>query len=181
MFALRFAPLFLFAASFVSGAAVVEQRSSTADVEAVVNTLKSSTDSILPQIDALVTGGTASDATVTPLINELTSALDTASASLGGLSPVSSRKRQSDDDIANLVAGLLTDITNTLDGLLGEAASIPALGGLLVGVDASLNQVLVGLETLLAGVLRLVATLLVDVAALLRSLAFGLTLASLGL
>ncbi|KAK7000314.1 Sc15 protein [Favolaschia claudopus] len=199
MFALRFAPLFLFAASFVSGAAVeqrspagivadadkpiwvTEKRSSTADVEAVLNTLKGSTDSILPQIDALVSGGTASDATVTPLINELTSALDTASASLGGLSPVSSRKRQSDDDIANLVAGILTDVTNTLDGLLGEAASIPALGGLLAGVDTSLNQVLVGLETLLAGVLRLVANLLVDVANLLRSLALGLTLATLGL
>ncbi|KAK6980762.1 Sc15 protein [Favolaschia claudopus] len=181
MFALRFAPLFLFATSFVSGAAVVDKRSSTADIETVFNTLKSSTDSILPQINSLVSGGTASDATVTPLINDLTAALDTATASLGELDPVESRKRQSDDEIANLVAGILTDITNALDGLLGEAASIPTLGVLLAGIDTSLNQVLRGLEQLLAGVLRLVANLLVDVANLLRSLALGLTLATLGL
>ncbi|KAK7006409.1 Sc15 protein [Favolaschia claudopus] len=182
MFALRFAPLFLFATSFVSGAAVVHKRSSTADIETVFNTLKSSTDSILPQINSLVAGGTASDATVTPLINDLTAALDTATASLASLDPVGeSSKRQSDDEIANLVAGILTDITNALDGLLGEAASIPTLGVLLAGIDTSLNQVLRGLEQLLAGVLRLVANLLVDVANLLRSLALGLTLATLGL
>ncbi|KAJ7872481.1 hypothetical protein B0H14DRAFT_3860354 [Mycena olivaceomarginata] len=156
MFAsLRFAPLFLLATSFVSAGVVVEKRSSTADIQTVFNTLKGSTDSILPQITALSSGGNASD--------------DTA------------RKRQSDDDIANLVAGILTDVTNALDGLLADASSIPALGGLLAGVDTSLNQVLLGLEVLLAGVLNLVANLLVDVAGLLRSLALGLTLATLGL
>ncbi|KAJ7028399.1 hypothetical protein C8F04DRAFT_964021 [Mycena alexandri] len=179
MFALRFASLFLFSASLVS-AVVVDKRASTADIETVFNTLKSSTDSILPQITSLVSGGTATDDTVTPLINDLTAALDTATASLGTLA-VGSLKRQSDDDIANLVAGIITDITNALDGLLGTASTIPALGGLLAGVDTSLNQVLIGLETLLAGVLNLVANLLVDVAGLLRSLALGLTLATLGL
>ncbi|KAJ7912901.1 hypothetical protein B0H13DRAFT_2472452 [Mycena leptocephala] len=188
MFALRFASLFLLSTTFVSasptpaaGVALVDKRATTADIETVFNTLKGSTDSILPQITSLVSSGTATDATVTPLINELTAAFDTATASLATLSPVELRKRQSDDDIANLVAGILTDVTNALDGLLGEAASIPALGGLLAGVDTSLNQVLLGLEILLAGVLNLVATLLVDVAGLLRSLALGLTLATLGL
>jgi hypothetical protein len=57
---------------------------------------------------ALSAGGNASDETVTPLINDLTAALDTATASLATLSPVEARKRQSDDDIANLVAGILT-------------------------------------------------------------------------
>ncbi|KAF7333305.1 Sc15 protein [Mycena sanguinolenta] len=181
MFAFRFASLFLLATSFVSGAAVVEKRSSTADIETVLNTLKNSTDSILPQITALSSGGTATDATVTPLITDLTTALNTATASLATLTPVTSTKRQSDDDIANLVAGIVTDIANALDTLLGDASAIPDLGTLLSGVDTALDQVLVGLETLLAGVLNLVATLLVDVAGLLRSLAFGLTLASLGL
>ncbi|KAJ7342956.1 hypothetical protein DFH08DRAFT_873864 [Mycena albidolilacea] len=182
MFAsLRFAPLFLLATSFVSAGVVVEKRSSTADIQTVFNTLKGSTDSILPQITALSSGGNASDDTVTPLINDLTAAFDTATASLAALSPVEARKRQSDDDIANLVAGILTDVTNALDGLLADASSIPALGGLLASVDTSLNQVILGLEVLLAGVLNLVANLLVDVAGLLRSLALGLTLATLGL
>lgn len=58
MFALRFASLFLLAATLASaspasapaGLAVVDKRASTADVETVFTTLKSSTDSILPQI-----------------------------------------------------------------------------------------------------------------------------------
>ncbi|KAJ6530956.1 hypothetical protein DFH09DRAFT_934025 [Mycena vulgaris] len=189
MFALRFTSLFLLATSFVSaipapapaGAAIVEKRASTADIVTVFNTLKGSTDSILPQITGLVSGGNATDATVTPLINDLTAAFDIATASLAALPPTDAAKRQSDDDVATLVAGILTDVTNALDGLLGTASTIPALGGLLAGVDVSLNQVLKGLETLLAGVLTLVANLLVDVAGLLRSLALGLTLASLGL
>ncbi|KAF8144545.1 hypothetical protein K438DRAFT_1549918, partial [Mycena galopus ATCC 62051] len=136
-------------------------RQSTADIETVLNTLKSSTDTILPQITALTSGGNASDATVTPLFNDLTTALATANASLATLTPVTSSKRQSDDDIANLVAGIITDIANALDGLLADASAIPDLGSLLAGVDTSLNQVLVGLETLLAGVLNLVANLCV--------------------
>ncbi|KAJ7160316.1 hypothetical protein C8R46DRAFT_1001526 [Mycena filopes] len=159
MFALRFAPLFLLSTSLVS-AVVVDKRASTTDIEAVLNALQSSTDSILPQINSLVSAGTATDDTVTPLINDLTAALDTATASLGTLA-LGGLKRQSDDDVANLVAGIITDITNTLDGLLGTASTIPALGGLLAGVDTSLNQVLLGLEILLAGVLNLVANLYV--------------------
>jgi hypothetical protein len=128
---------------------------------------------------ALSSGGNASDDTVTPLINDLTAAFDTATASLATLSPVEARKRQSDDDIADLVAGILTvrsftcliikahcsycvwDVAGALGGLLADASSIPALGGLLAGVDTSLNQVLLGLEVLLAGVLKLVANLYV--------------------
>ncbi|KAF9262823.1 hypothetical protein L218DRAFT_866859 [Marasmius fiardii PR-910] len=132
-----------------------------ADIQQVFTTLKGSTDAILPQLGQLATNGSASDDTVTPLINELTSALDQATSSLSTLSPSSSRKRQSNDDIANLVAGIITDITNALNQLTGVAGQIPALGGLLAGVDTSLAQVLSGLETLLAGVLRLVANLYV--------------------
>ncbi|KAJ7819298.1 hypothetical protein B0H13DRAFT_2378472 [Mycena leptocephala] len=191
MFALRFASLFLLSTTFVSasptpaaGVALVDKRSTTADIETVFNTLKGSTDSILPQITSLVSSGTATDATVTPLINELTAAFDTATASLATLSPVELRKRQSDDDIANLVAGILTVRRDQRARRAPRRSrSIPALGGLLAGVDTSLNQVLLGLEILLAGVLNLVATLYVarrrrrppPLAAL------GLTLATLGL
>ncbi|KAJ6622516.1 hypothetical protein B0H10DRAFT_2214167 [Mycena sp. CBHHK59/15] len=55
-----------------SDIAVVEKRASTADITTVFNTLKGSTDTTLPQINALVFGGTESDATATPLINDLT-------------------------------------------------------------------------------------------------------------
>ncbi|EEB98636.1 hypothetical protein MPER_01822 [Moniliophthora perniciosa FA553] len=132
-----------------------------ADIQTVLTTLKDQTDAILPQIIDLSNSGDASDDTVTPLINQLTTALNAATASLGDLEPASSRKRQSDDDIANLTAGIVTDITNALTSLSAQAAAIPTLGVLLGGVDTSLAQVLRGLETLLAGVLRLVANLYV--------------------
>jgi len=180
---MRFSTVFTlvsFVLAAVASPAPLVKRDNAA-IEGVLNTLKGSTDTILPQFTSLVQANNASSATVTPLFTELTTALDAATASLAALAPASAAKRQSDDDIANLVAGLLTDITNALSGLLGSAATIPELGGLLAGVDTSLNQVLNGLETLLAGVLHLVANLLVDVAGLLNQLAFGLTLASLGL
>ncbi|KAJ7094727.1 hypothetical protein B0H15DRAFT_136692 [Mycena belliarum] len=183
MFALRFTSLFFLASTaFVAASPVLEERQSTADIQTVLATLQSATGAILPQIDALVSGGNATDDTVTPLVTSLTGALDIATAALAVLpAPTGAAKRQSNDEIAKVVAGLITEITKTLDGLLGSAATIPGLGNLLGGLDASLNQVLKGLERLLAGVLNLVAQLLVDVAKLLRALAFGLTLASLGL
>ncbi|KAF7309257.1 Sc15 protein [Mycena indigotica] len=187
MFALRFASLFLLTSTSLVAAspvaapapvAAVDKRAN-ADIAGVLDTLTTTVGTILPQIDSLVSSGTATDATVTPLVNDLTGAFDTATAALAALP--ASRKRQSDDDIAKTVAALLTDVANTLDGLLGTAATVPTLGVLLGGIDTSLAQVLRGLETLLAGVLNLVANLLTNVAALLRNLALGLTLAALGL
>ncbi|KAL0953021.1 hypothetical protein HGRIS_007224 [Hohenbuehelia grisea] len=158
----------------------IVKRASSADIAATLATLSSDLASPLASITSAGSSGTATLATVQPLINEVTAALGTASDSLASLNArrsLSLSKRQSDDDIANTIAGIVTDITNALDGV----ATVPGVAALLPGVDLALNQVLRGLETLLAGVLNLVATLLVDVAALLRSLAFGLTLASLGL
>jgi len=186
MFALRFAPILLLATSFVSAipapaGADVEKRSSTADVVNVFNTLKGSTDSILPQINSLVSSGTASDATVTPLISQLTTAFNTAQASLGQLSPVESRKRQSDEDVAVLAAGIITDTTESLNGLKGRAPHIPALPGLIVQIDVALQELLVGLDVVVAGVVTLVGGLLVGVAVLLNSVGLGLVLLLLGL
>ncbi|PPQ87526.1 hypothetical protein CVT25_008531 [Psilocybe cyanescens] len=82
--------------------------------------------------------------------------------------------------ILMLVLQLAQDITNTL----GNAqTAVPGLAGIIAGfgLDAALNQILVGLEILLAGVLNLVAGLLVDVAGILSGLALGLVLATLGL
>ncbi|KAJ6605177.1 hypothetical protein DFH09DRAFT_967063 [Mycena vulgaris] len=187
MFALRFASLFLFAVTLASaspasapaGLAVVDKRAFTADVETVFTTLKSSTDSILPQIDALVSGGTASDVTVTPLIGELTAALNTATASLSSL-PVSF-KRQTEDEVATVVAGIITEITTTLNGLSGSATAIPAFGTLIIAIDVALEELLVGLDVVLTGVVTLVAGLLTSVAVLLGQLDLGLVIGLLGL
>ncbi|THU95008.1 hypothetical protein K435DRAFT_667297 [Dendrothele bispora CBS 962.96] len=138
---------------------IVATKRQNADIASVLNTLQGQVGDILPQIDSLVSGGNATEDSVTPLVGQLTVALNNAASGLSDIPASGSSKRQSDDEIANLIAGIVTDITNTLNGLLGSAASIPTLGALLSGVDVALNQVLVGLETLLAGVLNLVATL----------------------
>ncbi|THU89856.1 hypothetical protein K435DRAFT_677010, partial [Dendrothele bispora CBS 962.96] len=114
---------------------------------------------------------------ITPLIGQLTVALNNAVNDLTNIPASSSSKKQFDDDTPNLVATSISPILVLC--LLGSAASIPTFGALLSGVGVFLNQVLVGLETILAGVLNFVATLLVDVAGLLHSLSFGLVLASL--
>ncbi|KAL5487512.1 hypothetical protein ACEPAI_5620 [Sanghuangporus weigelae] len=154
-----------------------------ADIEQVFTTLKTSTDSILPQIQSVAASGNATDDNVTPLINQLVSALNSASSSLSGLSSSSRmlNKRQSDSDIATLVASIIGDISTALEGLVGDLASIPDIGVLFSGIDAALAEVLTGLEILLSGVLHLVADLLTDVAGLLNQLAFGLTLGALGM
>ncbi|KAJ4475663.1 hypothetical protein J3R30DRAFT_3501741 [Lentinula aciculospora] len=188
MFSARFFALFFILASFgivssvPSSAAVVQERQGITDIELVLNTLTSSTNNILPQITSLGQSGSASEANVTPLINELTAALNTASSSLASLKASDHKvRRESDADISFVVAGLVTDITHALDSILADASHIPTLGPLLSGVDVALDEVLAGVEILLAGVLTLVASLLVNVAKLLNELSFGLTLASLGL
>ncbi|KAJ7463460.1 hypothetical protein B0H11DRAFT_85422 [Mycena galericulata] len=183
MFALRFASLFLLAATLASaspapapaGIAVVDKRTSTASVENVVTTLKSSTDSILPQIDALASSGKASSATVTPLIGQLTTALNTATASLSSL-PISS-KRQTQDQVATVVAGVITSISTTLNGV----SAIPEFGTFIIPIDVALEELLVGLDVVLAGVLTLVSGLLVSVSVLLNELGLGLVFILLGL
>ncbi|KAG9118936.1 hypothetical protein FRC07_006287 [Ceratobasidium sp. 392] len=171
-----------------------------ADILAALNTLKGNVDPILAEIDGLVAAHQANLTAVTPLIAELTSALDVGAAQLGTLSPASLRKRQTDDELANLVAGIINSIGKALQGLVEELGDISLLAGLLAGVDASLNQVLLGLGILLKGVLNLVANLFVrsnqfsaatqlmmwffrltNVAQLLRNLALGLSLGTLGL
>ncbi|KAJ7092234.1 hypothetical protein C8R44DRAFT_891277 [Mycena epipterygia] len=105
----------------------------TADIGAVLNI---STDTILSQITAL--GKDVTD-DVEPLINDLTAALNTGSASLTSLVP--NAKRQSPDDVAALVAVIIGDIANSLDELLGTVFDgVDGLLGMgLADVHAPLN------------------------------------------
>jgi hypothetical protein len=86
---------------------------------------------------------------MTPLFADLTGSLDAAAASLATISPItvvrSLASRQTNDELANLIAGIVNDIADALQGLVGDLATIPLLAGLLAGVDTSLNQVCVRL------------------------------------
>jgi len=155
-------------------------------VVGVLNTLKSAIAPAISTINSLKESKqTITNDNIGAPLQTIKDSLDEATTSLGKIEPAAlvkfAIKRQSNDEVANLIAGLLTSVTNALEGLLDNLATAPIIGVLFPGIDASLAGLLHAVETLLAGVLILVANLLVNVAALLRSLAFGLTLAALGL
>src|ERR1700748_3882077 len=97
-------------------AAATPTKRSNADVASIWSTLDSQTATILPQfgivpaeydiistdlrmcLATLASSGNASDATVGPLITQLTTAINTAKTSISGLSPGILRRRQSNQD-----------------------------------------------------------------------------------
>ncbi|RDB18123.1 hypothetical protein Hypma_000439 [Hypsizygus marmoreus] len=181
MFASRLISLSLFfmtfgiaAASPAPKAAIAKRAGTSSDVQAVFLTLKRSTDSILPQIDALVANGKASDATITPLANAVTAAINTASASLGAIpGPVSTESGPSKDEIAALTAGIVTDIVTSFDGVQKKFPfHVPSLALLIIKIDLALKTLLVGVDFLILGLTGVVAKLLVGVAGLVQSLGF---------
>ncbi|KAF7344657.1 Sc15 protein [Mycena venus] len=191
MFTLRLASLFFLAiATFVAASpvavlepepvpiATVEKRASISSIDGVLNTLQGKVGSILPQMETLVSTATVTEANVAPLVLELVLAIDTATTSLSFLR-LGLKKRQSEQDVANLVAGIVSDVANMFNGVEGSApsgsGSLPDLSGLLSTVDLALNSLLVSLDGLLAGVLTIVTGLLGvgDVTGILGSL--GLT------
>ncbi|KAK7019436.1 hypothetical protein VNI00_018046 [Paramarasmius palmivorus] len=169
----------------------VEKRQQADSIEDVFTNLQAVTDRVLPQIDALVDSGSATDENVAPLISELQDAFSAADADMTAFSlKGGDKKGHKKDELAKVIAGILITVTKTLDKLLLSGAKLPVVGGLLVTLKITLNKLLLGVELLLAGVLKLVAVLfydsaiplrLVDVAGLLKSIGFGLVLATLGL
>ncbi|KAK0459318.1 uncharacterized protein EV420DRAFT_315050 [Desarmillaria tabescens] len=157
------------APSFVAAAPPPAKRQ-LCSVSSVLTTLQSELSVILPQIDTLVSSTNASDVTITPLIEDVVSALDNATASLPGLTLSGTQAK-----ILSVANNTVTEIAQTLDGLLSVADDVPSLGGLLSSVETSLGEVL-------SGVLSLVGGILDTVGSLLESLGGGLngTLPSLG-
>ncbi|KAF8601262.1 hypothetical protein BDV93DRAFT_545940 [Ceratobasidium sp. AG-I] len=157
------------------------KRDNAAAIYEVLNTLKTEVavhTSTIRQLSASNT--TTQEDAVAPLTG-ITTALNKAAASLTTIPASELLKRQTGDELADPLSGIINDIVDALQGLVDNLGDIALLAGLLTGIDVALNQVLIGLGILLKGVLNLVAQLLVNIAALLRNLAFGLSLGTLGL
>ncbi|PPQ89266.1 hypothetical protein CVT25_001350 [Psilocybe cyanescens] len=162
MFASRFFVSFLaFTALSVSATPVEVEERQTADLSsilAVVSVLQGKTQAILPEINSLVSSGSASEDTLTPLISGLVSSLTTASSSLSSIGSVGTTSSGSASEVASAIAPIVSEITSTLGG---AQTAVPGLSTVIAGfgLDAALNQVLTGLEVLVAGVLNVVSTL----------------------
>ncbi|EEB95373.1 hypothetical protein MPER_05668 [Moniliophthora perniciosa FA553] len=160
----------------------VEKRQAADSIETVIANLQASANTILPQIDSLVDSGEASDDNVAPLLQELQQAFETANTDMTAFTlKGGDGKSHKKDELAKVIAGIVITVTKTLDKLLLTGAKLPVVGGILVTLKVTINKLLLAVELLLAGVLKLVAVLLVDVAVLLKSIGFGLILATLGL
>ncbi|KAJ8522787.1 hypothetical protein ONZ45_g664 [Pleurotus djamor] len=133
----------------------------------ILTTLKASTDVILPQIGALAGGGNSSTDEMTTLFGQLTDALNDAKTSISELqssgSSISARQIVDIAALANLLAGIITDIVTTLTAIGG----LPILQRLIPGIDVALAEILAAVGLLLEGVLTLVRGLLLGLAGLL--------------
>lgn len=84
-------------------------------------------------IEILISTSNVTEVALTPLIAELTAALDIATASLALISPLLPNipllplEARADDPVATLLAGIITNIAKTLNGLLGNAAAVPGI------------------------------------------------------
>ncbi|KAG7443899.1 uncharacterized protein BT62DRAFT_303991 [Guyanagaster necrorhizus] len=170
MFFLR---LTIFASTLVSlVTATPAPRAEASSIEGVLQGLKSTTDAILPQINALVANKTATEASVSPLLNQVVSAVNAATLSVtslqvGGVVV----KRDSNGDVAALAASIMTDINTTTQGLTTSGLG---LGSLVTVIGVALSQLLVTLEVIVPGLLALVVALLDGVVGTLVSLLSGL-------
>jgi hypothetical protein len=116
--------------------------------------------------------------TAAPLITEIETHLTACAVSLKALKAVSPlARRQSQADVAALVASIVGEVTTAVS-TLGQTPATSLVGGLLPGLDTALGAVLSNVEVLVAGVLELVSTLCVLSTRMSISFADGLPTAS---
>ncbi|KZV89760.1 hypothetical protein EXIGLDRAFT_795720 [Exidia glandulosa HHB12029] len=174
-------------ASFALASPVSKREDS--DVMSVLTTFQDATQVILPQIDSLSASGTATMDNVKPyvdftppvhasadysssrrLINELTVAANTASASLKALPPGTTTSEMGTEAMT-LTKSIVTNIQTSLAKASAAIPGNPSIGILAAGGLAdALGQVLTGVLTVLAGVVSLVGALLEDVVEILALL-----------
>ncbi|KAF5342323.1 hypothetical protein D9611_001490 [Ephemerocybe angulata] len=161
-----------------SPAPVAEKRQDVSSVLAIVNSLQSSTGSILPQIDSLANSDSSTEAQIEPLIAQLVSSLSTSTTQLNALGRDQSGANK--DEVANKIAGIYSDIAKTSNNVKTKKPHFYPLFP-KYGLEAALIKLLFGLEIVLVGVLKLVASLLKVVGGLLSGLGWVLLLLAIGL
>ncbi|KIK52948.1 hypothetical protein GYMLUDRAFT_250778 [Collybiopsis luxurians FD-317 M1] len=106
----------VFSASIAAPVQTVQKRQE-AEVVSILQTLLGTLNTVEPQLAAIQQAGNATDANVTPLVNQVTGALQSTAGQLANiLNPFSGLKRRQSDD--------LTDIINEISSVIGEIISI---------------------------------------------------------
>lgn len=129
------------------------------DVAAVLTNLKATSDSIPPQINALIDSGNANVDNVEPLFSQLIDAFETATASLTELKGKVSTPQSGPTkaELAASIASIITDIAMT-------SKKAPTGGRVLLPTfvwvfDLAAKNFLLGVEGIVGGTLVLLASL----------------------
>jgi hypothetical protein len=93
-----------------------------------------------------------------PFVSEIIVAFTSAHGQLRTIKASGASKRQSNTDVADQMASIVSEVTSAT-ALLGGTKADSIVSSLLPGLDSALDAVLTDLENLLAGVLDLVAQL----------------------
>jgi hypothetical protein len=103
-----------------------------------------SPENLMISLAALGSSGNASEATAAPLLTSVATAINSATASLQAIDPTGEVRlamRQSGNELADLVAGIINSILQAVNTLVGDLGGISLLSGLLSGIDAALSNV----------------------------------------
>ncbi|KIY66338.1 hypothetical protein CYLTODRAFT_444765 [Cylindrobasidium torrendii FP15055 ss-10] len=113
----------------------------------------------------------------------VSSATSVASSAVASATSATSTitSRDGKEEVAQLLSTVLTDVSNTLNPILGDLNKIPAVAELLKTLSPVLNTVLTTVDGLLPGVVSLVSGLVGPVVDLLKGLGLGDVLSLLGL
>ncbi|KAJ7359536.1 hypothetical protein DFH08DRAFT_1038382 [Mycena albidolilacea] len=145
---------------------------------ALFQTLEEAVVGLTPTLLAIIASsgpaGQLPTSSVVPLLDELTDALNTATAQLSTNAP--GDMGANDEDLANLINEILDDVNTALNKLVAKLG----LDGLLTPVDAAVSGLLVSLDASLApSLLAALQPLLVGLGGVVGGLLAGLDLSSL--
>ncbi|KAK0194788.1 hypothetical protein F5146DRAFT_1022770 [Armillaria mellea] len=149
----------------------------------IVTDLKGIADQILPEIEGLVKNNTLTQDLVMPLVNDLIGAIKNATSQLGSLDKTSVAVGGSNEDLATLVAGIITDVSGTMDGLTSASIDTSSLdvGSILLDIGGVLAGLVGALVAIVGGLLLLLLPILLPVVGLVVTLVVGLVGGLLGL
>ncbi|SJL15115.1 uncharacterized protein ARMOST_18599 [Armillaria ostoyae] len=149
----------------------------------IVTDLKGIADQILPEIEGFIKNNTLTQDLVMPLINDLIGAVKNATSELGSLDKTSVAVGGTNEALATLVAGIITDISGTMDGLTSASIDTSSLdvGSILLDIGGVLAGLVGVLVAIVGGLLLLLLPILLPVVGLVVTLVVGLVGGLLGL
>ncbi|PBK95159.1 hypothetical protein ARMGADRAFT_1011044 [Armillaria gallica] len=149
----------------------------------IVTDLKGIADQILPEIEGLIKNNTLTQDLVMPLINDLIGAIKNATSELGSLDKTSVAVGGTNEALATLVAGIITDVSGTMDGLTSASIDTSSLdvGSILLDIGGVLAGLVGALVAIVGGLLLLLLPILLPVVGLVVTLVVGLVGGLLGL